>query len=184
MRFTNAVALLGLTFLTACTTSTVTTGYFQVSGSNEKQLDRSFALNAPMNGHAFAATELQILPVNFDPTVDSRGCYFRSAKFKVVARILYPQWKDRKGASKDLQRGFDAFSSYARVHEQIHVKIGEAAAKAMEQAVEAIPPQSDCDQLLVKFKSTVKKIYAKHDKAQRAFDASEQKRIRKLIARG
>jgi predicted secreted Zn-dependent protease len=182
MRFTHAIALLSLTFLTACTTSTVTTGYFQVSGKNEKQLDRSFALNAPMNGHAFAATELQIVPVDFEPTVDARGCYFRSATFKVVAHISYPQWKDRKGAAKDLQRGFDAFSSYARVHEQMHVKIGEEAAKAMQQAVEAVPPQRDCDQLFVKVKAAVKKVYAKHDKAQRAFDAFEKKRIRKLIA--
>jgi predicted secreted Zn-dependent protease len=161
----------------------VTTGYFEVTGSNEKQLDRSFALNAPMNGHAFAATELQIVPVDFDPVEDAKGCYFRSAKFKVIAHISYPKWKDRSGASPELKRGFDTFSSYARVHEQVHVKIGEAAAKAMERAVVAIPPQRDCDRLLAKFKSTVKTVYAKHDKAQREFDASEQKRIRKLIAK-
>ncbi len=183
MRRIQTIALLGLLFISGCTTSTVTTGYFQVGGANEKQLDRSFALNAPMNGHAFAATELRIVPVKFDPTQDSNGCYFRSAKFKVIAHISYPQWRDRDGASAELKRGFDAFSRYARLHEQVHVKIGEKAAEAMEKAVEAIAPQSDCDRLLAKFKTTIKSIYAKHDKAQRAFDAAETKRLSKIFKR-
>lgn len=183
MRHVQALAFVGLLAVTSCTTSTVTTGYFQVNGATEKQLDRSFALNAPMNGHAFAATELRIVPVNFDPTQDARGCYFRSAKFKVIAHISYPQWRNRNGASADLKRGFDAFSRYARLHEQVHVKIGETAALAMEKAVESIPPQADCDRLLAKFKTTVKAIYAKHDKAQRAFDAAETKRLSKIFKR-
>jgi predicted secreted Zn-dependent protease len=181
MRISFVIIMAGLLVLAGCTSSTVTTGYFQVSGSTQKQLDRSFALNAPMNGHAFAATELRIVPVSFDPTEDTRGCYFRSAKFKIIAHISYPQWRNREGAPTDLKQGFDAFSRYARVHEEIHVKIGEAAARAMERAIEAIPAQRNCEMLLVKFKSAVKGIYAKHDKAQKAFDATENKRLAKLF---
>lgn len=181
MRTLFSAIIAATTSLSGCTSSTVTTGYYQISGNTGKQLDRSISKNAPLNGHAFAATELQIVPVNLEPTIDERGCYFRNSKFKVVAHITYPQWTQRRGASKDLQRGFDAFSDYARLHEQIHVKIGEAAAAAMAAAVQNIAPQRTCDALLAKLKPALKRVYAKHDKAQRAFDAAEQKRLRRLF---
>jgi predicted secreted Zn-dependent protease len=181
MRLSYVSAFIGMAFISACSSTTVTTGYYKVSGITGKQLDSSIASNGPMKGHAFAVTELQILPVKVNPVEDGTGCYIRNSKFKVVAHITYPKWSERKGASKDLKRGFDIFSSYARVHEQTHVRIGEAAARDMEDAIEAITPQPDCDVLLLKMKAAIKNIYAKHDRDQRAFDAAEQKRLRKVF---
>jgi predicted secreted Zn-dependent protease len=182
MRFSHIVIISALAVISGCSSTTVTRDTYEVSGNTGKQLDRSIAKNAPMRGHAFAATQLQILPASLIPVEDANGCRLRTAKFKVIANITMPKWRNRAGAPKDLKQGFDAFSDYAHVHENVHVKIGEYAARAMEDAVLHIPAQPNCDRLAAKVKSTIKKIHAQHHKAQLAFDAAEDKRIRKLLA--
>jgi predicted secreted Zn-dependent protease len=167
--------------LSACTTSTVTTGFYDIKGKDEKSLDRSVRMVGPQNGHAFASTELRLVPLDIRPAADSRGCRVGTAKIKVVAKILLPRWQDRSGASGDLKRGFDNYAAYAKVHEQQHVKIGEVAADALETALLAIPPQKNCDVTLKKAKSTIRGILARHHKAQLTFDAIEKRRINALI---
>ncbi len=167
--------------LSACTTSTVTTGYYDIKGKDEKSLDRSVRKFGPQNGHAFASTELKLVPLQILPSTDVRGCRVGTAKIKVVANITLPRWSDRSGASSDLRRGFDNYAAYAKVHEQQHVKIGEAAAGALESALLSIAPQKNCDVTLTKAKSTIRSVLARHHKAQLAFDAIEKRRINALI---
>jgi predicted secreted Zn-dependent protease len=167
--------------LAACTTSTVTTGYYDIKGKDEKSLDRSVRKFGPQNGHAFASTELKLVPLNIRPSSDARGCRVGTAKIKVVANITLPRWSDRSGAAGDLKRGFDNYAAYAKVHEQQHVKIGEAAASALESALLAIAPQKNCDVTLKKAKSTIRSVLARHHKAQLTFDAIEKRRINALI---
>ena len=100
----------------------------------------------------------------------------------MVANITYPRWRDRKGAPEDLSQGFDVFSQYARVHEQVHVKIAEAAARTMETELLEIPPQSDCTRLAGKVRKVINSVQKRHDKAQLAFDAAEDKRLKSLFA--
>ena len=168
--------------VTGCTTSSsVTTSYYDISGSNERELDRSIREQGPMSGHAFAATQMQILPVNITPVETATGCKIGSASFRVKAKLILPRWKDRSNADQDLRNGFDNYADYALIHEKIHVRIGEAAAMAMGEAVNQIPEQENCDDLYIKVKSTVAKIQRKHVSLQLAFDASEKKRIDKLL---
>jgi predicted secreted Zn-dependent protease len=168
--------------LAGCTSTSVSTGYYEVSGRTGKELDRSIARNAPMRGHAFAATQLTIIPVSVMTGEDENGCRVTSAKFKVDAKITMPRWTNRKGASKNLQDGFDMFADYARLHEEIHVKIGEAAAREMERSVMALQPQKTCELLEAKAKRVIEDVQREHHKAQLAFDAAEEKRITKLLA--
>jgi predicted secreted Zn-dependent protease len=173
--------LLAPILLSACTTSTVTTGYYDIKGNTEKTLDRSIRQNSPQNGHAFAATELRLVPVSVLPAVDARGCRVATAKIKVVAHIILPRWSDRKGAAGDLKRGFDIYAGYARLHEKAHVTIGEAAAQALERELKAIPPQRDCDATLRKSKAVIRSVLSRHNRAQLAFDAAEKRRLAKLF---
>lgn len=173
------VPALGL--LAACSSTSVSTGYYEVSGSTGKALDRSIERNGPMSGDAFAATQLTIVPVSIVPVETVDGCRIRTAKFKLNARITMPRWTNRKGASADLQDGFDMFADYAKLHEGIHIKIGEAAALEMENQVLKIPPQKNCDVLEAKVKKALANVQARHHKAQLAFDAAEDKRIKALM---
>ncbi len=169
--------------LSACSSTAVSTGYYEVSGATGKALDRSIASNGPMRGHAFAATQLTIIPVAIVPVETEEGCRVRSAKFRVKADITMPRWTNRQGASRDLQDGFDMFADYARLHENVHVKIGEAAASEMETSVLEIPPQKSCDRLTTKVKAVISDVQARHHKAQLAFDAAEDKRITALLGK-
>lgn len=171
--------------VTGCTTgSAVTTGYYDISGSNDRELDLSIRELGPMFGHAFAATQMQILPVTVTPVETATGCKISRATFKVKAKIILPRWKDRSNADAALRAGFDNYADYAVIHEKTHVRIGEAAAIAMGEAVELIPEQKNCDELYVKVKETIAKIQRKHVSLQLAFDASEKKRIDKLVREG
>lgn len=136
-----------------------------------------------MGGHAFAATQVQIIPVSLKEKNGPEGCSVSSAKFRVEANITYPKWTDRKGASNELKQGFDIFSDYARLHEQIHVRIAEAAARTMEAEAYEIPPQKSCDRLAEKVKTMIAKVQKQHHKAQLAFDAAENKRLKALFAK-
>lgn len=169
--------------VSGCTSTSVSTGYYEVSGKTGKELDRSIASNAPMRGHAFAATQLTIRPVSVLTGENASGCRVTTAKFRVDAKITMPRWTNRKGASKNLRDGFDIFADYARLHEQIHVKIGEKAANEMERALLALPPQKTCAQLEQRVKQVINDIQREHHKAQLAFDAAEEKRISRLLAK-
>ncbi len=183
MRFDFVLTLPLICAIAACSSTAVSTGYYNVSGITGKALDRSIAQNGPMHGDAFAATRLTIIPVAVSPVETAEGCKVSRAKFKLNARITLPRWTDRKGASADLQDGFDMFADYARLHESIHVKIGEAAVREMEFAVLNIPPQPDCQRLEAKVKTVLADVQARHHKAQLAFDAAESKRISSLLKR-
>jgi predicted secreted Zn-dependent protease len=181
MRILPVLALPLVAILGACSSTAVSTGYYNVSGTTGKALDRSIAVNGPMHGDAFAATQLTIIPVSLVPVETADGCRVRTAKFKLSAKITLPRWTNRKGASADLQDGFDMFADYAKLHESIHVKIGEAAAREMELSVLSISPQKTCERLEAKVKSVLDEVQARHHKAQLAFDASEDKRIKGLL---
>lgn len=176
------IAISSLFFLTACTTSTtVTTGFYDVKGKDAKSLDRSIRRNSPQNGHAFALTELRMVPVALETKTDERGCRISNAQLKVVANITLPRWSERGGAPSNLKRGFDNYTAYARAHERAHVKIGEAAARAIEAQLKEIPPQRDCARLQRKVHATTRRLVAVHVRAQLAFDASEKRRIDALL---
>ena len=87
--------------LGACSSTAVSTGYYSVSGTTGKALDRSIASNGPMSGDAFAATQLTLIPVAVTPVETEDGCKVRKAKFKLRAKITLPRWTDRNGASPD-----------------------------------------------------------------------------------
>jgi predicted secreted Zn-dependent protease len=176
------IAIASLFLLTACTTSTtVTTGFYDVKGKDATSLDRSIRRNSPQNGHAFALTELRMAPVALETRTDARGCRIGTAKIKVIANIILPRWSERGGAPSDLKRGFDNYAAYAKAHERAHVQIGEAAARAIETQVRAIPPQTDCVKLQRRVRSVTKRLLTIHHRAQLAFDASEKRRINALL---
>lgn len=170
--------------LAGCNSTTVSTGYYDVSGKTGKALDKSIARNGPMRGDAFAATQLTIIPVTVIPMETKDGCKVRSASFRLNAKITMPRWKDRTGAPSALSDGFDMFADYAKAHEQVHVDIGRAAAKEMETSVLAIPPQKDCSALEKQVAAVLADVQARHHKAQLAFDAAEDKRLKALLEDG
>lgn len=159
----------------------MTTGFYDIKATTALQIDREIRLKGPADGHAIAATEIRFVPEVLTKALDARGCRVGRARIRVNARIILPRWQDRRGSDASLDKAFDNLAAYAKVHEQVHVDIANLAARLMEQQMLDIPPQRNCETLEGRVEQIIRDIRARHDKAQRAFDASEKKRLSGLF---
>jgi predicted secreted Zn-dependent protease len=177
-----AIALATLAAVAGCTTTpAVTTGFYDIKASTASQIDREIRLKGPADGHAIAAAEIRFVPVALSKAVDARGCRVGAAQIRVNARIILPRWQDRAGSTPELKKAFDNLAAYAKVHERVHVEIANLAARLMEKQLLSVPPQKSCDALERKVERIIRDVRARHDRAQRAFDAAERKRLAKLV---
>lgn len=170
--------------LSACvsTSSQVSTSYYLVSGTTAEQIDSDIRRKGPLNGHALAVAAIRFEPVSVLQNVTTDSCKFAEAKFRVNAAITLPRWADKAQSSdRNLKRAWGNLSRYARDHEQVHVRIAERFAQQLGRDIEALPPQSNCEKLDRLAERVVKRIAGEHDRAQKAFDASEQRRLRALL---
>lgn len=170
--------------LTACvsTASQVSTSFYSVSGTTAEQIDRDIRRNGPLNGHALAVAAISFEPVSVLQDSTATSCRFATAKFRVNAAITLPRWTDKsKSNDRDLKRAWGNLSRYARDHEQVHVRIAESFARQLGKDIEALPPQENCEKLDRLAKRVAERNAAAHDRAQKEFDAAEQRRLRALL---
>jgi len=185
MRSRRALTALMLAVLVAActsTASTVTTDYYLVSGDTSEALDRDLRRKGPMRGHALAVAAIRFEPVSVLQETTEAGCVFAEAKFRVKANITLPRWRERATSrDRELRNAWDALASYARAHEDQHVRIAERYAAALGEAVEALPARPTCEALDGSAKRVVDRIGREHDEAQLAFDRAEQRRLERLL---
>lgn len=170
--------------ITACTStaSTVTTEYYLVSGDTSEAIDRDLRRKGPMRGHALAVAAIRFKPVSVQQEMTDEGCVFKQALFRVEANITLPQWKERATSrDRQLRNAWDALASYARAHEDQHVRIAERYATVLGETIEALPAQSTCEELDRSAKRVVERVGREHDEAQLAFDRAEQRRLERLL---
>lgn len=179
------MATVSAVFLASCvnTASTVSTEFYSVNGSTSAQLDRELRSKGPLNGHALASAAIRFEPVSVFQKETALGCSYNTAEFRVDANITLPRWANRsQSRDRELRRAWDGLARYAKLHEQTHVKIAETYAKALGDALMDLPPQSSCEKLDRASKKVVDKVSRNHDRAQKAFDAAEQRRLAALFA--
>ncbi|WP_279482665.1 DUF922 domain-containing protein [Aureimonas sp. SK2] len=186
LRRTTTLAILivvGLLAGACTTTSQVSTRYYDVTGATARDLERGIRRKGPQNGKAVAMAGISFRPVTLETAVGDGGCRFRRARFRVNADLTLPRWREA-ARSRDaaLQRNWKGFAAYARAHEEAHVKIAEAFAKALEQAFLAIPPQPSCARLEAVGIALIRRAMPAHERAQLAFDESEKRRLARLMA--
>lgn len=172
-------------FLASCvnTASTVSTEFYSVKGSTSEQLDRELRRKGPLNGHALASAAIRFEPVSVFQQISASGCSYKTAKFRVDANITLPRWANRnQSGDRELRRAWDGLARYAKAHEDTHVKIAETYARVLGSALMDLPAQKDCEKLDRESKKVVDRISRNHDRAQKAFDAEEQRRLAALFA--
>ena len=170
--------------LAGCTSTatTVKTSYYSVSGTTSEEIDRELRAKGPLNGHALAVASIRFVPADVFQQQTETGCRFVRAGFRVDAAITLPRWQNRH-ASRDraLRNAWDALSSYARLHEETHVRIAEKHALRLEEAILALKPRPTCAALDASAKPVVERIAREHNREQLAFDRAEQKRLAKIF---
>ncbi|MDZ7823406.1 MAG: DUF922 domain-containing protein [Ahrensia sp.] len=180
----NGLLLLTTLSIAGCvsTSSTVTTDFYTVRGQTSQQIDRDLRRKGPLKGHALASAAIRFTPVSVLQAQSADGCRFSTAKFKVIANITLPRWQDRNATDdRNLRRAWDGLATYAKLHEETHVKIAEIYAQKLGSTLMALPPQKTCSRLDKQAEKVVGTISREHDRAQKTFDAREQARLARLF---
>lgn len=177
-----------LLVLAACTAvgerTIVSVGYYSVNGETFDELDQEIQLHGPDVtgvGKALASTDLRMVP-RFGFSLTGDGCEVSSARVNVNARVTLPRHRNENSLKKNLAKAWDNLEEYARVHEAVHLAIADRYALAMEKAVLGLKPEADCTAMREVAKATFSKLFKEHHDEQLEFDASEKRRIRKLLA--
>jgi len=175
--------------LAACTSigerTQISVGYYTVKGETFSELDRQIALHGPNVagvGKALAATSIRMIPdVRF---ALSRGeCRITRARINVKARVTLPRHANIKRAERELQKAWNSLEEYARLHETVHVAIADKYALRAENRILRLKPQENCTIMRTKIMEISSEIFKQHDLEQLKFDADEQQRIGKLLAK-
>jgi predicted secreted Zn-dependent protease len=178
------LAAIAAAMFAGCTTtsSRITTTYYIISGSTGEDLDREIATKGPLKGHALASAAIKFVPVRIDYDESGGTCRFRDAKFRIDANITLPRWREQGfSRNRELRNAWLFLAEYARVHEENHIRIAEEYAAKIAKDLMALPPKKDCDSLDKAAEKILRKNKRDHDRAQNAFDKSEDKKLSELF---
>lgn len=166
--------------LAGCTSTAtrVSTSYYEISGSTGAELDREITSKGPLEGHALASTAIRFVPVAVEYHKTSEGCSYKTADFRVNAKLTLPRWREHlRTRDANLRIAWRHLSDYARAHEETHVQIAEKHAKLIADALLKMKPRPTCDKLDAEAEKVIAKGQRAHDREQNRFDAAEQKRL-------
>jgi len=166
-------------------TNKVSVDYYAISGNSTAALDQQIRQKGPRIGdgrHAVAVARIRMTPnIRYQKT--ARGCRAKSAKVAVNARVTLPRWTGRGTASRAVGKAWDNIDRYTRLHEAVHVAIAFRYANATEREILEAQPQRTCADMKTVTSAIVARNLELHDKAQKAFDAKEQRRFAAIAKR-
>ena len=174
------LAPLALAACTAVPGSGVSVDYYNVRGTTARQIDDEIRRRGPNSGHALAVARIRMIPdVAYERSADGT-CSYRKARVGVNAAVTLPRFIDRNRAAPGLRQAIDNLDEYARFHEAVHVAIAEEYARRIGAQLSALPPAASCEALDRGAAALSKALLNEHDKAQKKFDADEQRRLAAL----
>lgn len=163
-----------------------TYAYFNVGGSTLEALENELGRSGPKlpaTGESHpGATEMRFFS-KLSTEENARGCRVANASVNVKAKITLPKWTARQQAEGDVRLVWDTLASDIKRHEESHALIAKNAARDLEQALEALPRQKNCDKLGALINATTTKRLAEHDREQERFDRVEGKQFEDRIVR-
>jgi len=179
-RMRAAGAVLCLAMLAGCTTSGMSTVYYNVPGTTVEQISQQISRRGPQNGHAIGTAETRMTPKIV--TVYRNGeCRVASAQVQLGMKVTLPRWTELDKADQKTVTAFEALGEHVKWHEQQHVDISNRYVAIIEQRIMQIPPQKTCQRTLDEARQVFKEGFEEHNKAQLAFDESERDAIRKRL---
>lgn len=180
---------IGALALTACTPeppTDVSVKTYKVSGTTLSTLERSLAVHGPavpgLKGRAFAAVETSFMH-SFDAKQTGASCRFRrGGRVGLRSEVILPEWRQREGASLDLQAKWDIISQYAVIHEAGHIKISQKYARELEAAYKRASAPS-CEALEARMVKVANMILVKHSAEQQLYDETDAPRFQAYLRR-
>lgn len=160
--------------------------YFSINGRTAEDLDTQLSQRGPLTGGTGfrhpGATEIKF---GGDITYhESEGrCSIGDVNVTLSTRIILPRWKNRKRADGSLALIWDTLSADIKRHEERHAEIARQHARALEQALRALPATRSCATLEQQVGVTSRRIIDAHDVEQLRFDMVEAKNFEARMLR-
>lgn len=152
--------------------------YFKIGGKTAEDLDRELSRHGPLTKSTGArhpgATEIKF---GGELSYVEKGtlCAVGSVKVTLHTKILLPQWTNRRRTSADLALIWDTLASDIKRHEERHAEIARTYARMLDQKLQALQPQADCEKMQALVTQTTRSVMEEHDKDQLRFDIVESK---------
>jgi len=177
------LALLCLLLLLAgCTTGKpgTTNRTYSLYAETRAGFTRSVRANAPRGGRAFGLVEITFHP-DYKLVPGDKGCRAKVKDVGLELVIVLPKWRDGKPVSGSIKHRWDRFDRTIRAHEMTHVRIAKNYASRMRKSIAALHASTSCNDLARRIKQRIIQIKAQHLRAQKRFDARENRRLKSLL---
>ncbi|WP_417417514.1 DUF922 domain-containing protein [Hoeflea sp.] len=141
---------------------------------------RSVHSRAPRNGRAFGLVEITFHP-DYRLAGANSGCRAKVRDVGLELVITLPKWRDGKPVSSSIRHRWARFERTVRQHEMRHVRIAKAYAARMRKSIAALQSGTGCNDLARRIKQRITRIKAQHLRAQKRFDARDNRRLKPLL---
>ena len=179
--------MLSLTAMPAGAANLVKTySYFSVGGRTLDDLQNQLSRNGPevkSTGSRHPGATQMAFTTRISYAQSAASCRITDAAVTVKVKVILPEWRRPRKADPDVRLFWDTLSADIKRHEERHVEIAKNHARALEDALKAIPPQGSCDQAKVKAAAIQAAELARHDQDQVRFDRVESVNFESRILR-
>ena len=97
-------------------------------------------------------------------------CRVAAATVDLTVTHTYPHWATSDPLSSEVTESWSHYLANVETHEHGHGEIAETAASDLVHALQAIPPQTSCDDVARLVNSTAREMLAHHAQAQTTYD--------------
>jgi len=171
-----------LLLLAGCTTGKpgTTNRTYSLYAETRAGFTRSVRANAPRGGRAFGLVEITFHP-DYKLVSGDKGCQAKVKDVGLELVIVLPKWRDGKPVSGSIKRHWKRFQRTVRNHEMAHVRIAKSYATRMRKSIATLHSKTSCNELARRIKQRIIRIKAQHLRAQKRFDARDNRRLKTLL---
>ncbi len=150
--------------------------YFPIGGHTLEEIDKELSARGPKlqsTGQRHpGATQMQF-STRYTFASTPKWCRIENAVVTVKAKIILPNWRQRRRADESTRLIWDTLNSDIKRHEESHVQIAKRHARRLESELERIGRREDCEGVKAQAARVSARILAEHDQAQDRFDRIE-----------
>lgn len=150
--------------------------YFPIRGRTLPELERQLQLRGPRlesTGQRHPGATNMRFTTQVDYADEGRRCRVADARVTVKAKVILPNWRDRRRADGDVRLIWDTLSRDIKRHEESHLSIAKNHARRLEDTLKGLSSKKDCAAMAGAVEKATAHILAEHDAAQEHFDRVE-----------
>lgn len=150
--------------------------YFPIGGRTLPEIERQLQARGPRlesTGQRHPGATNMRFTTQVDYADERRRCRVADARVKVKARVILPDWRDRRRADGDVRLIWDTLSRDIKRHEESHLSIAKNHARLLEDTLKDLPWRKNCAAMAAEVEAATARILAEHDAAQEHFDRVE-----------